>query len=281
MIRYNLHQHSNFSDGAEAPEIYVQKALELELAAVGFTEHSPLPFETSFSLKEERADEYISETDRLKEKYKNQITIYRGLEIDFIPGFSENFALWRKKLKLDYAIGSVHLVKPENNDELWFIDGPKKEVYDDGLQKLFGNDIKKAVKTYFRQVNQMIESQKFEIVGHMDKIKMHNQNRYFSDEDKWYRDLMKETLNLIKEKELIVEVNTRGMYKKRADTLFPDGFALQQISKLNIPVIISTDAHLPKELDLLLEFAILRLKEFNIYEVQYFENKNWISIPLG
>ncbi|MBN2637562.1 MAG: histidinol-phosphatase HisJ [Bacteroidales bacterium] len=281
MIRYNLHQHSYFSDGAEAPEAYIQKAIELEMAAVGFTEHSPLPFPTHFSLKEEKADEYVSEMDRLKEKFKHQITIYRGLEIDFIPGFSENFTHWRKKLKLDYAIGSIHLIKPENNDELWFIDGPKKEIYDDGLQKLFGGNIKKAVKTYFRQVNQMIESQKFEIVGHMDKIRMHNQNRYFTEEDNWYQDLIMETLHLIKEKDLIVEVNTRGMYKKRADTLFPDGFTLQQVSKLNIPVIISSDAHHPEELDLLLEFTVLRLKEFDIHEVQYFENKNWISIPLA
>ncbi|MBN2616058.1 MAG: histidinol-phosphatase [Bacteroidales bacterium] len=280
MIRYNLHQHSYFSDGAEAPETYVQKAIELELAAVGFTEHSPLPFETSFSLKEERADEYISETDRLKEEYKNQIAVYRGLEIDFIPGLSENFDHWYNRLKLDYAIGSVHLVKPDRSEELWFIDGPKKEIYDEGLQNLFGNDIQKAVKTYFRQVNQMVESQEFDIVGHVDKIKMHNQNRYFTEEEKWYRDLILETLHLVKEKDLIVEVNTRGMYKKRAETLFPDGFALQQIATLNIPVLISSDAHLPEELDLLFEYTLGKLKENNIHEVYYFENKNWVALPL-
>lgn len=280
MIQYNLHQHSYFSDGAEPPEAYVQKAIELEMAAVGFTEHSPLPFPTKFSLKEERASAYVKETDRLKEKYINEIAVYRGLEMDFIPGFSESFAYWRQQLKLDYAIGSVHLVKPENSEDLWFIDGPKKEVYDEGLQKLFNNDIKTAVKTYFRQVNQMIESQKFEIVGHMDKIKMHNQNRYFTENDKWYQDLVLETLSLIKEKDLIIEVNTRGLYKKRSESLFPDGFALQQVSKLNIPVVISTDAHHPDELNLFFEWAVLRLKEFKIYEVQYLNSKNWISIPL-
>lgn len=280
MIRYNLHQHSYFSDGAEAPEAYVQKAIELELAAVGFTEHSPLPFPTPFSLKEERVDEYVSETDRLQKKYKNQLAVYRGLEFDFIPGISENFAHWSQRLKLDYAIGSVHLVKPDDSDELWFIDGPKKEIYDEGLRNLFSGDIQKAVTTYYRQVNQMIESQEFDIVGHVDKIKMHNQNRYFSEDEKWYQNLVRETLHLIREKNLIVEVNTRGMYKKRAETLFPDGFALQQISELKIPVLISSDAHLPEELDLLCEYAALKLKENNIGEVQYFENKNWVALPL-
>jgi histidinol-phosphatase (PHP family) len=68
MTRYNLHQHSYFSDGAVEPEAYVQKAIALNFSAVGFTEHSPLPFPTPFSLKQDRAKEYVSETERLKKK---------------------------------------------------------------------------------------------------------------------------------------------------------------------------------------------------------------------
>jgi histidinol-phosphatase (PHP family) len=200
--------------------------------------------------------------------------------MDFIPGSSEDFASWRKMMNLDYAIGSVHLVKPENSDDLWFIDGPKQEIYDDGLNKFFDRVIKKAVRTYYHQVNRMIETQEFEIVGHVDKIKMHNQNRYFSEDESWYRDLLLETLGLIKEKELIVEVNTRGMYKKRSDQLFPDGLGLQYISENNIPVIISSDAHRPDELNLLFDYTADRLTALNIKSVQYFNGENWSSVPL-
>lgn len=280
MIRYNLHQHSYFSDGALEPEAYVQKAIELNFTAVGFTEHSPLPFATPFSLTEERLDDYIAETNRLQENYKEQISVFRALEMDFIPELSEDFGYWRNRLNLDYAIGSVHLVKPENSEELWFIDGPKRETYDEGLDQFFGGDIRKAVRTYYRQLNQMIESQSFEIAGHVDKIKMHNQNRYFTEDDNWYRDLLLETLGLIKEKDLIVEVNTRGMYKKRSEALFPDTLGLQYISENDIPVIISSDAHHPDELNLLFDFTINRLKAFNIRSVQYLKNKNWTTIPL-
>ena len=280
MTRYNLHQHSSFSDGAVEPEAYVQKAVALNFTAVGFTEHSPLPFPTPFSLKQERVTDYVAVTERLKKKYEGQVDVYRALEMDFIPGFSEDFASWRHNMQLDYAIGSVHLVKTENSDDLWFIDGPKQEIYDKGLNHFFGGDIKKAVRAYYHQMNRMIETQKFEIVGHVDKIKMHNQNRYFTEEEAWYRDLLLETLSLIKEKDLIVELNTRGMYKKRSDALFPDGFGLQYISEHDIQVVITSDAHHPDELNLLFDYAAQHLKEFNIKSVQNFDGKNWLSVPL-
>jgi len=280
MINYNFHQHSLFSDGKAEPEAYVQQALLLGFEAMGFTEHSPLSFETSFSLKEENLQQYVDQTDCLKKKYNDQITLYRALEMDFIPGISEDFSFWRKRLTLDYLIGSVHLVKPENSDELWFIDGQKREIYDAGLQKYFGGDIRKAVKTYYHQINRMLESQRFEIVGHVDKIKMHNQYRYFTEDEQWYRQLVGETLELIRQKDLVVEVNTRGMYKKRADRLFPDDETLQMLKAWDIPVLISSDAHQPSELNLLFDYAEKRLLNLGFGAVAFFKNGKWFERPL-
>ncbi len=280
MIDYNLHQHSTFSDGTAPPEAYVKKALELGFRALGFTEHSPLPFPTPFSLKAENAEAYVRETARLKELYHGQIILYRALEFDFIPGLSDNFDYWRNKLHLDYAIGSIHLVKPEHSDDLWFIDGPKREKYDEGLQKYFDGDIKQAVRTYFYQINKMVESQHFEIVGHFDKIKMNNAGRYFSENEKWYRMLVNESLELIKEKNLVIEVNTRGLYKKRSDRLFPDDQTLVQVKEMQIPVLISSDAHHPDELNMLMDYAEKRLIETGIKQVVFFREGHWENVPL-
>ena len=277
---YNLHQHSTFSDGKAEPEAYVKQALRLGFRAMGFAEHSPLPFPTPFSLKAEKAEDYVRETDRLKEKYRGQITLFRAIEFDFIPGISENLAFWRNKLQLDYAVGSVHLVKPQHGEELWFIDGPERKRYDTGLKILFGNDIKKAVKTYYHQLNRMIETQPIEIVGHIDKIKMHNAGRYFNESEKWYRHLVRETLDLVKEKGLVVEVNTRGIYKKRADSLFPDNETLRLVHDLKIPVLISSDAHQPDELNLLMDYAEKRLLETGFRAVVYLDEGNWRETPL-
>ena len=277
MLKTNFHQHSLFSDGYENPEAYAAKALELGLTTIGFSEHSPLPFDNPFSLKEENIDDYIKTIDGLKEKYKGKLTIYRALEMDFIPGISEDFAYWKNRCKTDYLIGSVHLVKPEGFDELWFTDGPDYQIYDEGIQKYFGGDIKKAVRTFYRQTNQMIESQDFDIVGHVDKIKMHNRGRYFSEDEKWYQNLIDETLELIKQKELIVEVNTRGLYKKRSDSLFPDGYALQKVQQLGIPVLISSDAHHPDDMNQLFDYAQKRLINFGFRELMFLEDGKWIE----
>ena len=275
MVNFNFHQHSLFSDGKAEPEAYIKQALELGFEAMGFSEHSPLPFETPFSLKREQVDNYVETLDTLKEKYQDRLAIYRSLELDFVPGFSEDFEQWKKACKVDYAIGGVHLVKPPHTNELWFTDGPDRTIYDNGVRDYFDNDIKKAVKTYYHQQNSMIESQQFDVVAHVDKITMHNQNRFFTEEEKWYRDLVSETLHLIKEKALIVEVNTRGLYKKRSDKLFPDGKTLQQVIELGIPVIISSDAHHPTEINLYFDHAIHKLLHLGCKQILFFNESGW------
>jgi len=280
VINYNLHQHSLFSDGKSEPVKYVEKALELGFTAIGFSEHSPLPFATSFSLKEEQIDEYIQTLNELKEKHKDQLAIYRALEMDYIPELSDDFDHWRERCKTDYLIGSVHLVKPEGYNDLWFTDGPDYKIYDKGIEMYFGGNIQKAVKSFYHQTNQMIETQHFDIIGHFDKITMHNRNRFFTDSEKWYRDLVNETVELIKQKNLIVEINTRGLYKKRSDTFFPDGYALRQVKENNIPVLISSDAHHPSEIAMLFAAARRRLTEFGFKQVMYFTNGQWSGVSL-
>ena len=54
-------------------------------------------------------------------------------------------------------IGSVHLVG-NDVEKLWFIDGSKVETYDEGLNNFYNGDIKKGVKTFFYQYNEMIEN---------------------------------------------------------------------------------------------------------------------------
>ena len=280
MPGYNLHQHSLFSDGKAEPAAYARKAAELGFSAIGFTEHSPLPFPTPFSLKTENVNEYIRVTKELKKDYSGRLEIYRGLEMDFVPGMSEDFSFWRKLAQADYLIGSVHLVKPDDSDQLWFTDGPDRNVYDKGIEDLFGGDVKKAVTRFFTQTMEMIETQDFEVIGHFDKIKMHNQNRFFREDEKWYQDLIDKVIGLIKQKGIIAEVNTRGLYKKRSDSLFPDGITLKKVKENRIPVMISSDAHQPDELNALFDVAERKLKEYGFETVMKLQNGRWIEKEL-
>lgn len=271
----NHHIHSIYSDGSSQPEEYISEAITKGFNLLGFTEHSPLPFENTFSFKKENKDEYLALMSSLKQKYSGQIAVFSGMEMDYIPGMSENFAKVKTEYKLDYLIGSVHLVKPVNNNELWFTDGPDYRTYDQGLNELFGGDIQKAVTTYYNQLNEMIETQHFDIIGHFDKIKMHNRDRFFKEDEPWYKNLIAETLSLIQDRDIIVEVNTRGIYKKRSETTYPGLEILKQIKSLRIPVMVNSDAHKPHELDGEFGFGFSLLKEAGIDEVVYFKGNGW------
>ena len=279
MQQFNFHTHSIFSDGKSTPDDVVVEAINQGLKAIGFSDHSPVPFENSFAIKNDEIDNYITTIMSLREKYKNQIDVYCSMEMDFIPGIVKDFKQTKETLGLDYMIGSVHLVGNDIN-RLWFIDGSKMETYDEGLYNYFDGDIKKGVRAFFHQYNEMIETEEFDIVGHFDKIKMHNRGRYFSEEDKWYRDYLMETLTLIKEKSLIVEINTRGIYKKRSDDFYPSTWTFPLMKEMNIPVVISSDSHKAEELSLCFDEAEKALKAAGYKETMTFKDGAFTSVKL-
>jgi histidinol-phosphatase (PHP family) len=274
MQYFNLHTHSRFCDGKEEPEAYVKQAIDLGFHTLGFSSHAPVPFENTFALKEEQMKDYFSTIVNLKEKFRDQIKLLLSLEIDYIPGITRDFRDFRKAGNLDYTIGGVHLVREPGIDALWFIDGSKQETYDTGLQLLYKGNARIGVEAYYRQIMEMVATQRPNLVAHLDKIKMHNKNRFFTEEESWYKDMVWKTLKFIAdESDCILEVNTRGLYKQRSDTYFPSPAVLEQIHHLKIPVTISTDAHHPDELSLYIPEATAMLKEIGFRELVYFEGK--------
>ena len=257
----NLHTHTNFSDGSSPPDDYIKEALRLGFRSLGFSDHSPLPFDNTFALREEKTQEYCDTIIRLKNKYKGKLDILLGMEVDFIPGVSHPPSWFRRQFPLDFIIGSVHLVKDPEEEELWFIDGPHAETYDNGLSKVFGGDIRKAVTVYYRQLQELIAVYKPDVVGHLDKIKMHNKSRYFDENEPWYRKLVDETLVVMLDAGCLMEVNTRGIYKKRSETLFPGSEVLRKAHSLGIRVTITSDAHKPHELSLYMKETAAILKQ--------------------
>jgi histidinol-phosphatase (PHP family) len=281
MQNFNLHTHSVYSDGKSQPREIVEEAVRQGLTTLGFSEHSPLPFDNNFSVKEANMPKYVAEIAQLKAKFKGKIDIYCGLEADYLTGVSEPFAVTKEKYHLDYLIGGVHLVgQSANPDEIWFIDGPKWEVYDEGLQKFFDGDIHRAVRRFFEQSNEMIENEPFDIIAHFDKIKMHNRDRYFHENEPWYRKLALETLDLIREKGLIMEINTRGIYKKRYNGFYPSPWLMEEACKMHIPAIISADAHHFSEITLEFAAAEEALKKAGYRSVVNYRDGHWVEVPL-
>ena len=68
----NIHTHTTFSDGRDAPEAMVRAALRLGFHTLGFSEHGHAEYDDcSMSLSQE--PEYRAEIHRLKAKYTGRV----------------------------------------------------------------------------------------------------------------------------------------------------------------------------------------------------------------
>ena len=89
------------------------------------------------------------------------------------------------------------------------------------------------------------------------------------------RNIVNETLKVISANNSIVEVNTRGIYKKRTDSLFPSEYILTKCFELNIPVTVSSDAHSPSELTNYFPETILILKNIGFKGIYLLNEDKW------
>lgn len=274
MTYFSYHTHTHYCDGKAEAEAFVKRAIEFQMKAVGFSSHAPFPVEVSWNMHENQLKNYVNEINSLKRKFREKLDIYLSLEIDYIPGVTKPFDQIKKECGLDYTIGSVHLIKSPVKNEYLFLDGPDTN-YTHGLECLYHGDIKKMVRDYFYQVNEMILEQKPDVIGHIDKIKMNNKGRYFSENEKWYQNLLEESIDLIKETDSIVEINTRGLYTKKSPAFYPDMNFAKICQKHKIPMTISTDAHHPDELLLYFDEAAIMLKESGYDSIRIYDKGRW------
>jgi histidinol-phosphatase (PHP family) len=293
----NLHTHTSFSDGSDVPEAYIKEAEKQGFDVLGFSDHAPIPFPNEFAIQEGGLAKYCATIEEFKKRdpdpripdrasripdpssliahHSSELEVLLGLEFDFLPDNQPTIPELRNQYPFDYIIGSVHLVTNPDVAEPWFIDGPKQASYDAGLDAVFQGDIREGVTAYWRQIQLMIVQEKPDIIGHLDKIKMHNKNRYFKEHEDWYVRLVDETLELIHQHQIVVEVNTRGIYKKRCDTLFPGPYILRKMASKNIPITISSDAHRPEEISYCFDLARSIVGELGYGSTWMLTSRGW------
>ncbi len=275
----NFHSHSSYCDGKSDPEDYIKEAINKGFHAFGCSSHAPVPFQSSWNMPSEKLQDYLNTIQRIKSKYKENIQVYTGMEIDYIDGHRGYARSFIKDLKLDYHIGSVHYLDQLPDGSFFCFDG-KPEGFFKTIDLLYRNDFKKAIRKYYHHIRQMIIHDNPDIIGHLDKIKMHNTvSKYFSEDEKWYVRELEETTDLIAEKKCIVEVNTRGLYRHNPPMLYPSRWVLERIYDKNIPVMINSDAHHPTEIDKGYEYAAQILHEIGWETLRILSNGNWTDVP--
>jgi len=246
MLNSNFHSHCTFCDGRNHPEDFIKFAVSKHFRAYGFSSHSPLPFETFWNMSACDMDEYISEITRLKEKYEDLIEIYLGMEIDYLDDTYNASIPYFRSLPLEYRIGSVHFLSgglPLTEENMACIDGPYEE-FAMAVEQYYHGNVRLITEDFFRASMQMVEKGGFDIVGHLDKIYQNGiLHPDFDIHATWYQKLLTMYIDLIAEKELIVEVNTKNLVRKHQT--FPHIETLQILHKHHIPIMVNSDCHSP------------------------------------
>lgn len=252
----NLHQHSTICDGKDTPEQVVLGAIEKKFHSLGFSSHSYPPAGTTRSMNETQAAAYRQEIWSLKEKYKDQLEIYCGLEEEIYAGSDLS--------EYDYVIGSSHYFKIGEEYVGFDRDAQKVQAV---IDRYFGGDGMAYAKAYFAQMARLPEFGTFDIIGHFDQITKHCEKcDFFDTSSPVYRNAAFEAIEALAGKIPYFEVNTGAIARGYRTTPYPMPFIIKEFHRRGFGVVLTSDCHNVAFLDCWFEEAAELLKECGFRE---------------
>lgn len=233
----NIHTHTLWCDGENTVDEMAGSAMEAGFSALGFSSHSPAPFDPLCPGIED-IDAYKADIRRAREKYAGRLYIACGIEQDY---FSQN-----PTGGFEYFIGSVHYIK-DKNGAIHTIDGAPGDALRcrDGV---FGGDGDGLAEAYYALVAQNVKERRPTVVGHFDLVTKNNRDgRLFNEESPRYRAAalaaMEQVAGQLAAYGGMLEVNTRAMVRGLRDVPYPAPFLLRRARQLGVRVVITTDCH--------------------------------------
>ena len=278
MNQTNYHSHCDFCDGKAPMEAFVKEAVAEGFSAYGVSSHAPLPFPSHYTMVKERVPEYLQEIARLRALYGDRIELYAGMEIDYLDKDSHPANAYFQSLPLDYRIGSVHLIY---TDEGRLIDTDTgSEHFHALLAQYFKGDLRRMVGAYFQASMEMVELGGFDFVGHADKIAYNAECCVPGvTGEAWYAQLRNDFFDLVAEKGLMLEINTKAWLKRQR--FFPDKSCWKGIAERGIPVVVNSDSHLPSLINAGRREALEGLKAMGFRTVRELHGGKWQDVPIG
>ncbi|MBE7087608.1 MAG: histidinol-phosphatase HisJ family protein [Clostridiales bacterium] len=242
MIYTDLHVHSRYCDGKNAPEDLVLSAIERGLKRLGILAHSYIDGEDDFVLLPSKTKDFIDEINNLKIKYKDNITIYCGIEQDY---FSKNID------GFDYKIGSVHFVSKD--DKLYPLDVTEASFVET-VKTCFNGDYLLAVEKYFELVSNVLAVTNADVIGHLDIITKYNRDgKYFDVNNQRYVTAYKKAVDKLIPYGKPFEINTGGIARGYKNEPYPSIEIIDYIKSKGGKFVLSSDSHDKKNLGFMFE----------------------------
>jgi len=195
---------------------------------------------------------YENDVLDLRERYKNDIKILLGYEVDYLKGYMDERVL---KSEVDYLIGSVHFIGK------WGFDNPE---FNHEYKK---RDIDKIWQEYFDAIEAMAKTGYFNIVGHLDLIKIF---KFMPKRD--IRLIAQNALKAIKKSNMVIELNSAGL-RKPIKEIYPSPLLLEMAYELDIPITFSSDAHAIGQIGFKYNEVINLAKEIGYSKAVTFEQR--------
>ena len=223
-IQCDYHMHTPLCKHATGPmEAYVERAIELGLREVGFSDHNPLPNGRGANVRmsEGELEYYVARVLDLRFQYRGQIDVMLGLELDFVEGREDYLAKQIASYPWDYILGSVHYLDHDCRIGAW----SRAAQY----------------PRYAELIGKMARSGLCDIVGHLDVIKRSG----FPPTNH-----ISEALKAIAQADIAIEINTSGYrHPELADAPqpYPALPFIEEAIALGIPLTVNSDAHAPEQ----------------------------------
>lgn len=237
----DLHIHTAFSRHAKGTmEETVLAAIDKGLTEIGFADHFPYPdgYEEPAPdcviPDEETFGMYVSEVERLQRTYRDAIAIRLGVEIDYLPEYTDDIRNRLKRHRFDYAIGSIHILDGVVVDY-------REEVLASHLKQLGG--VEGLWERYWRAFEHFLSLDLFQVVGHLDLPRKFG----IAGNPDGSAETTGRVLNLIRRKGLALEVNTGGIDRASDRDVYPSRAILKRAIEQDIDIAFGSDAHRPVE----------------------------------
>ena len=271
MLDYRVSLHGGhsgeFCDHAQGSlRDTIEAAVAFGYHTFGVSEHAPRD-EARFLYTEEKSqgwdvarlwsafEAYATEVANLADEFADRITILRGFEAEVVPSdrYAQLMRDIRERHQFEFTVGSVHYVGE------MAIDGPQ-EAYDQAATAYGG--IQGLSIAYYDTVSEMVTALRPEVVGHLDLIRKRAPSEESVDTPQ-IRDAAFRTLEVIRQHEAILDLNTAG-YRKNLGRPYPAPWLVRQAHDMGIGFCFGVDSHGPQHVGEGLESARKYLMELGV-----------------
>lgn len=223
---FNLHTHTKRCRHATGnDEDYVQRAIANGYDLIGFSDHAPYIFpnrhKSGFRMKLKQTKNYADSINSLKNKYKSDIEIKFGFELEYYPQLFKKEIEYLKTFDYDYLILGQHFTDNEFENYAKYAASKTDSIA--------------VLDKYISQLLLGVETGVFTYVAHPDLIN-------FTGSREIYLSKMEYMLERLKESDIPIEFNFLGFIDKRH---YPNDDFWKIAAEKKNRVVIGLDAHDP------------------------------------